>query len=169
MTQPANRSLPSKLLGVELTIWAIWIGAVWFLAVLVAPALFKWLPRPEAGLVAGRLFYMMSWYSVVMAGLLLLANMADQSMARMKWGVAAMVLVLVGSVVELAWMHPTMQTMRAAMAGADMSEVDHLRTQFGHMHAVSSVMYAIKMIGGLAWGISRFAGKGAPKWAPHPS
>ena len=53
------------LRGAELVIWAIWLGAIWFMAVLVAPGLFKWLPRPEAGLVAGRLFYMLSWYSLV--------------------------------------------------------------------------------------------------------
>lgn len=160
MTQPTNRSLPSKLLGVELTIWAIWIGAVWFLAVLVAPALFKWLPRPEAGLVAGRLFYMMSWYSVVMSGLLLIANVIDGRIGRMRWGAAALIVVLVVCVVELVWMHPTMQGMRAAMHLAEPAEVEKLRTQFGHMHAISSAMYATKMIGGLAWGISRFAGKG---------
>ena len=37
--------------GFELAMWAIWLGALWFMAILVAPGLFKWLPRPEA---AGR-------------------------------------------------------------------------------------------------------------------
>ncbi len=50
--------------GAELAFWAIWLGALWFMAILVAPGLFKWLPRPEAGLVAGRLFYMLALYSL---------------------------------------------------------------------------------------------------------
>ena len=58
--------------GFELAVWSIWVGALWMMAVLVAPALFKWLSRPEAGLVASRLFYMLAFASVVASGVLLM-------------------------------------------------------------------------------------------------
>lgn len=142
--------------GAELAAWAIWLGALWFMAILVAPGLFKWLARPEAGLVAGRLFYMLSWYSVFTSLLLLaLSNFAGELKAGLRLNAIVGVLVAV-SVLELAWLHPYMDSLRQGIAMADGDELARLRSQFGNMHAVSSVLYSVKMIGALAWGLGRF-------------
>ena len=144
------------LRGAELVIWAIWLGAIWFMAVLVAPGLFKWLPRPEAGLVAGRLFYMLSWYSLVSSFVLVaLSNTAGQFNAGLKLNLL-FVLVFVLCAFELLWLHPTMTSMRQTMTQATPDMVAALRTQFDYMHMVSSVLYSIKMVAGLVWGIGRF-------------
>ena len=66
--------------GFELAMWAIWLGALWFMAILVAPGLFKWLARADAGLVAGRLFVMLSWYSVGATVLLALLSNAGSAL-----------------------------------------------------------------------------------------
>lgn len=143
----------------ELVFWAIWLGALWFMAILVAPGLFKWLPRPEAGLVAGRLFYMLALYSAVTSAILLmLSNLAGELRAGLKVNVL-MAVILGVSVVELAWLQPYMDTLRAAMSGLEGDPLAQMRSQFGNMHAVSSVLYSIKMIGALVWGLSRFGVK----------
>lgn len=142
--------------GAELAFWAIWLGALWFMAILVAPGLFKWLPRPEAGLVAGRLFYMLALYSLVSSAVLLaLSNFAGESRASLRLN-ALMAVILAVSVVELAWLQPHMNTLREAMAGLQGDELAAMRSQFGNMHAISSVLYSVKMIGALVWGLNRF-------------
>ena len=142
--------------GAELAFWAIWLGALWFMAILVAPGLFKWLPRPEAGLVAGRLFYMLALYSLVSSAVLLtLSNFAGELRASLRLN-GLMAVVLGVSVVELAWLQPNMNTLREAMAGLQGDELAAMRSQFGNMHAISSVLYSVKMIGALVWGLNRF-------------
>ena len=142
--------------GAELAFWAIWLGALWFMAILVAPGLFKWLPRPEAGLVAGRSFYMLALYSLVSSAVLLtLSNFAGELRASLRLN-ALMAVILGVSVVELAWLQPHMNTLREAMAGLQGDELAAMRSQFGNMHAISSVLYSVKMIGALVWGLNRF-------------
>ncbi|HEX4879318.1 MAG TPA: DUF4149 domain-containing protein [Limnobacter sp.] len=145
--------------GAELALWAIWLGALWFMAILVAPGLFKWLPRPEAGLVAGRLFYMLTWFSVfVSLALLVLSNTAGELRAATKASVLMGVIAAV-CLVELAWLHPLMDGMRHAIASAEGQALAELKSRFGNMHAVSSVLYSVKMIGALVWGLSRYGVK----------
>lgn len=146
--------------GFELLMWAVWLGSLWFMAILVAPALFKWLPRPEAGLVAGRLFYMLSWYSLLVGSLMLLFSMGLAFFQRSGRALHVLALVVVGvCAVELLWLHPQMQDMRALMSTAPADQVEQIRSNFGKMHAVSSVMYSIKMIAGLLWGLGRYTVK----------
>ncbi|WP_394672877.1 DUF4149 domain-containing protein [Limnobacter sp.] len=145
--------------GAELAFWAIWLGALWFIAILVVPGLFKWLPRPEAGLVAGRLFYILALYSLVSSALLLaLSNFAGELRAGMRLNVL-MAVILAVSVVELAWLQPHMNDLRAAMSTLEGDALAAMRSQFGNMHAISSVLYSIKMIGALVWGLNRFGVK----------
>ena len=145
----------------ELAFWAIWLGALWFMAILVAPGLFKWLPRPEAGLVAGRLFYMLALYSLVTSGVLLaLSNFAGELRAGLRLNVLMLVILAV-SLLELVWLQPHMESLRAAMANLQGDELAAMRSQFGNMHAISSVLYSVKMIGALVWGLNRFGVKQA--------
>lgn len=135
--------------GTELIMWALWLGALCFLALLVAPALFRWLPRAQAGLVAGRLFYMMSWYSLLSC-LFLMAF----SKLQFKWILFG---VLAVCAFELLWLHPHMGHLRQAMQEASAEDLQALKASFGTLHIVSSVLYAIKMVGALLWGLGRFS------------
>ena len=147
--------------GAELAFWAIWLGALWFMAILVAPGLFKWLPRPEAGLVAGRLFYMLALYSLVTSSVLLaLSNFVGELRAGMRVNVL-MAVILAVSILELVWLQPHMDSLRVAMSTLQGDELAAMRSQFGNMHAISSVLYSVKMIGALVWGLNRFGVKPA--------
>jgi len=144
--------------SLEITLWAVWLGALWFLAILVAPALFKWLPRADAGLVAGRLFYMMSWYSLVMAVLLQAvaygaAGLCERASGKARFALWAVLLVCA---VELLWLHPTMQSLRETMTSVTETELEAIRAQFGRLHGVSSALYGAKAVAALVWGLSRY-------------
>lgn len=140
--------------GTELTVWAVWLGALWFLAVFVAPALFHWLPHAEAGLVASRLFHVMSWYSLLSCVLLL-----GLSKLELKWIALGVIAVCA---LELLWLHPRMGQLRQAMSIAPLEQQLVLKPLFGTLHMVSSVLYAIKMVGGLAWGVCRYSARTIP-------
>ena len=150
------------LTAIELAVWAVWLGGLWIMALLVAPALFKWLPRSEAGLVAGRLFLIFGWLSLGTPFVLWLLNglsVFEQS-GKMK-------LVLLGIVALAAAglfvLQPEMNHMRELMQVAGGDELLALKSQFGRLHGVSSVMFALQMMMGLWWGWRRFA------WGVQPN
>ena len=58
----------------ETIVQTLWVGALWTVGYLVAPALFEYLETPaEAGRIAGELFTIVTWLSMVCGALLLLA------------------------------------------------------------------------------------------------
>jgi hypothetical protein len=163
------RQLKTFSCGLEVTLWALWFGALWALALWIAPSLFKWLPRPEAGLVAGRLFYMMSWGSGLLALVLLCLAVLNQGVLLgatsnffgLRWPVLfipalLMLVVLLVVAVEIWGIHPHMRDLRQAMAQAAPELVPMLKAEFGRMHAYSTTVYAIKMMAVLVWGLLRY-------------
>ncbi len=144
------------LQGLELTLWATWLGALWFMVLLVAPGLFKWLPRPEAGLVAGRLFYMLALYSLVIGVVLLAVSNLGMDLKLSLVVNALMVIVVAISLLELTWIQPCMGKLRAVMATLEGSELTAVRRKFDCFHVLSSVLYSIKMMVALVWGLNRY-------------
>ena len=142
------------LVNIELILWAFWLGALWFLALLVAPALFKWLARPEAGLVAGRLFYLMSWASLGFSMVLIAFAALRRQVALYSLPTWCLLLVCVVSVLELAWLSPAMHSLRQAISAAvTLADADQLRSTFGQLHGAFSLLYAFKMIAVVVWGV----------------
>jgi hypothetical protein len=90
--------------------------------------------------------------------LLSLSNLAGELKAGLKMNVLMAVILFV-ALSELFWLQPHMDTLRQAMAGLQGDELANMRADFGNLHAVSSVLYSIKMIGALAWGLGRFSVK----------
>ncbi|MFN7834525.1 MAG: DUF4149 domain-containing protein [Burkholderiaceae bacterium] len=140
---------------VEFTLWAIWLGGMWTLALLVAPALFKWLPRPEAGLVARRLFMIYGWLGLVLPLAFYLLARPNVS-AWSRWQIAALVSVAGLAGVGLFVIHPQMVRLAHDMVTASAGEGASLNRQFGRWHAVSSVLFSLQMLIGLWWGWRRF-------------
>jgi hypothetical protein len=139
----------------ELSIWAIWFGGLWMMALLVAPALFKWLPRPEAGLVAGRLFFLLSCLSVVVTPtLLLLAKLSGFSIQRIH--VLGLLTIVAVALLGLLVVQPHMNQIRTLMLAASGDELVALKKTFGRLHGLSSVMFSVQMLLGLWWGCTRF-------------
>ena len=182
------RQLKTFLCGLELALWALCLGALWGLALWVAPSLFKWLPRPEAALVAARLFYMAAWgagFVALLLPLLAVFNKAtamrgmaapkpnakhaqhflQQTIFSLRWPLGLMALVLAAVAVELWCIHPHMKALRHTMAEAAPALVPVLKAEFARMHAYSATVYAVKMVGMLVWGLLRYGQRGAHKGA----
>lgn len=148
----------SRLLsGIEATAVTLWVGGLWAIGYLAAPMLFATIPdRMLAGAVAGRLFVGIAWIGIA-CGILLLALHALRKRgaiatgARQSWLVAAMlVLVLAGHF----GVQPVLQRLKDEVAPAPVMESPN-RTAFGRWHGVSSGIYLVQSLLGLALVVMR--------------
>lgn len=123
----------------------IWVGGMWVIGYVVAPVLFKMLERQVAGSVAGQLFTIMSYIGLI-CGILLLASMLYRSgfSNLLQWRVLVLIGMLVIILIGQFVLQPMMAELKAAGLTADM------RTQFGRLHGISSLLFMINSIAGLA-------------------
>ncbi|UCC13785.1 MAG: DUF4149 domain-containing protein [Gammaproteobacteria bacterium] len=129
-----------RALGVgEQLLQTLWVGCLWTVGYLVAPVLFAELDsNAQAGQVAGTLFTLVTWLSLVCGGLLLLTlnlNGAD----RLRGFVIVAMLVLVCA---NEW------GIRPAMEAARLPD-GTTGPRFGLLHGVSATMYLVTSLTGL--------------------
>ena len=137
------KALP-RLRTLVVTLWA---GSLWTVGYLVAPVLFATLPdRSRAGSIAGSLFRAQAWLSLACGLLLLLLvwlhKTADIKRTTSVLIVAMLVCVLVG----YFGLQPFMAEIRAIAAshGGEMDEA--LRSRFGLLHGVASIIYLVQSL-----------------------
>lgn len=126
----------------------LWVGGLWAIGYIVAPTLFASLDdRALAGQLAGKMFYIIALVGMVAAPLLLLRRAVSSGVAAalrqwQSWVLAAMlVLVAVGLLV----LQPMMQDLKAqGLQGAEAAAA------FGRLHGISSALYLLTSLGGLA-------------------
>ncbi|SAK41718.1 DUF4149 domain-containing protein [Caballeronia ptereochthonis] len=131
----------------------VWVGSLLTLGLIAAPVLFSMLDRTSAGSVAAQLFRIEAIIGVVSALILILignrfvkSGVADYK--RVRWIVAVMLLcVLIG----YFGLQPFMNSLRMAAqeAGMDLANSPYAK-QFGMLHGVSSAIYLIECLFGLA-------------------
>ena len=126
-----------------------WVGSLWTVGYLVAPTLFITLSdRVLAGTIAGRLFRVEAWLSLVAGAFLLLlfllrgaSNPPYRVMFKL---VAAMVLC---TLIGYFALQPFMAALREAAAGGAMEGA--ARTRFGLLHGVASAIYLVQSLLGI--------------------
>ncbi|BAN23689.1 DUF4149 domain-containing protein [Caballeronia insecticola] len=131
----------------------IWVGSLLTLGLVAAPVLFSMLDRTSAGSVAAQLFRIEAIIGVVCALVLIVignrfvkSGIADYK--RVRWIAAVMLLcVLLGYFA----LQPFMNSLRMAAqeAGTELANSPYAR-QFGILHGVSSAIYLIECLFGLA-------------------
>lgn len=118
----------------EKLIQTVWVGALWSVGYIAAPALFAHLDSATAGRVAGELFTVVTWLSMVCGVLLLLATRGmdhSSGAARLRVRLIPLMMALVGS---SEWIvRPLMEAARLpdGTPGAG----------FGMWHGVSALLY----------------------------
>jgi len=127
----------------EALLQTLWVGALWTVGYLVAPALFEYLDTSaEAGFVAGRLFTIVTWLSMVCGGLLLVATARGDGPRRstvLRVSVILVMLVLLGA---SEWIvRPLMEAARLP----DGTPGDG----FGMLHGISATLYLVASLGGV--------------------
>ncbi len=147
------RDLPRQLAALCVTLW---VGGMWMLGYVVVPVLFRALPdRQLAGMVAGHLFTMLAYIGIACALYLLVFRVQRSGPAALRssaFRVTAvmLLLVLVGQFV----LQPLLADLKAQALPLDVMQ-SVLAAQFKTRHAVSSILYLIQSILGIALVLDR--------------
>ena len=140
---------------------ALWVGSLITIGYIVAPALFITLEDPQAaGAVAGGLFYVESTISMVTGVLLLvLANLlVKRGLNRyraVRWFLLVMLLAAAGNAFIT---QPMMDALRQEAIELGLAVMQSPMAQsFKRLHGVSSVLYLLQSLFGLAilWRVSK--------------
>ena len=132
----------------EKIILTLWVGGMWATGYIVAPVLFKMLDKSLAGNIAGELFTLIS-YLGLFSGFFLIINMIYRDGFHKDhwqlWLLAGMlVLIIIG--------HFILQPIMAELKTVGLTELN--QGEFARLHGISSVLYLINSIAGLALVVS---------------
>ena len=137
------KALP-RLRTLVVTLWA---GSLWTVGYLVAPVRFATLPdRSLAGSIAGSLFRAQAWLSLACGLLLLLLVWLNKTADIKRTTSVLIVAMLVCVLVGYFGLQPFMAEIRAIAAshGGEMDEA--LRSRFGLLHGVASIIYLVQSL-----------------------
>ena len=126
---------------------SLWAGSLWTVGYLVAPVLFATLPdRSLAGSIAGSLFRAQAWLSLACGLLLLLLVWLNKTADIKRTTSVLIVAMLVCVLVDYFGLQPFMAEIRAIAAshGGEMDEA--LRSRFGLLHGVASIIYLVQSL-----------------------
>jgi len=132
-----------RILAGERILLSLWVGGLWAIGYIVAPALFANLEdRALAGTLAGVMFDIIAWVGLVCASLLLLANQLRHPGCRFNWRALVLLVMLALIVVGKFILAPMIAELRDAgsVASAD----------FARLHGAASVIYLVNSLLGLA-------------------
>ncbi len=125
----------------------LWAGSLWTVGYLAAPLLFLTLPdRMLAGTIAGTLFRAEAWVSLVCGTLLLALFRADSYLSSRNTLTRLVIGMLLCVLIGYFGLQPFMAEIRqaAAQAGGVMDEA--MRSRFGMLHGVASVIYLLQSL-----------------------
>lgn len=124
-----------------------WIGGLWCVGVLVAPALFHTMARPEAGMLAGVIFTWMAWAGIACGSFLLIHAGWKQGFRVVQslafWLVLAM---LACTIVNHFAVSPIIVQLKS---GASQVALGMFGGGFSTWHTISSLIYLAQCVLGL--------------------
>ena len=131
----------------RLLIATVWCGSLWTIGYLVAPTVFATLAdRVLAGSIAGSLFRIEAWLSLVAGALLLLIEFRSVPAGRRgRRHVIAIAGMLACTVFGYFGIQPFMAELKAAAGPGGLMAPD-LRARFGMLHGVSSAFYLVQSL-----------------------
>lgn len=141
------RRLADALFSVTLTLW---VGGLWAIGYLVAPTLFATLAdRQLAGMLAGKLFTLMSWVGLGCATYLMLFMLVRVGVLALKrWVFWMLFVMLMLTLASLFGIQPLMAQLKADALPREVME-SVVRDRFAVWHGVSSVLYLMQSLLGL--------------------
>lgn len=136
-----------------LAAWALvlWVGGLWAVGYLAAPTLFYSLDdRMLAGMLAGKMFGYIAWVGLVCGAWLLIFRLGRLGGAALRQGFFWIVLVmLLLSLAQQFGIQPVLQQLKDQAMPKDVME-SLFRDRFAAWHGVSSAVYLIQSLLGLA-------------------
>lgn len=133
----------ARLLAGERILLTLWVGGLWAIGYIVAPALFANLEdRAQAGTLAGVMFEIVAYIGMVCAVLLLIFNQLRNPQRRANWRAVVLLVMLLLVAVGQFVLAPMMADIRV-------SESADTRA-FAVLHGAASIVYLINSVLGLA-------------------
>ncbi len=131
----------------RLLIVTVWAGSLWTVGYLAAPTLFATLPdRVLAGTAAGSLFRVEAWVSVacglLLLGLYTVTRELDERRTLIRLTLAMLACTLLG----YFGLQPFMAEIREAAAANGGVMDAAMRSRFGMLHGVASVIYLVQSV-----------------------
>lgn len=124
-----------------------WAGSLWTVGYLAAPLLFATLPdRVLAGTIAGSLFRAEAWLSLACGILLLAIFRADTNLPSRTTCLRIVIGMLLCVVIGYFGLQPFMAEIRAAAAQSGGVMDDAMRSRFGLLHGVASLIYLLQSV-----------------------
>ena len=137
----------------EKILLTIWVGAMWSVGYIVAPVLFQMLDKPVAGNVAGQLFTIISYLGLFAAVALIINILMQYGFNRSHWQLWVLIGMLLIIIIGQFFITPMMQELKAAGLTGENA------TRFGRLHGVSSALFLVNSLAGLALVISGLSKK----------
>ncbi len=144
----------------EQVILTAWVGGLWAIGYLAAPVLFKVLDdRRMAGELAGQMFKIIAIVGLVCGVVLLIAALQRHGAKWLRaWRVWTLVVMLVLVAIGLFVLQPMIQDVKAL----GLVEGSEQARRFGMLHGMSSLLYLLTSVGGLALVACGLVPRGAP-------
>lgn len=140
---------------------ALWVGGLLAMGYLVAPLLFSQLAdRSLAGSVAGTMFSAMAWVGLACGSYLLLFVLAGKGWRAIQSGVFWIVLLMLALTAAGHFgVQPILAQLKADALPRQVME-SALRDRFSTWHGVSSALYLVQTLLGIALAVLQERGKG---------
>ena len=131
----------------ERILLTLWVGGMWAIGYIVAPTLFATLDdRALAGMLAGRMFTIMSYIGLVCGTGLLLSQLMYPLFAKIRqWRIWLIVAMLLITVIGEFILQPQMAVLKAA----GIAEGSEAAKQFASLHGVASILFLANSLAGL--------------------
>lgn len=131
----------------ERLLLTLWVGALWAIGYLAVPVLFALLEdRALAGMLAGRMFSLVSYLGLVCGGVLLAGTVLRHGRAAWRGLRAGLLLVMLSLVVAGEF---GLQPLMAQLKAGGLAEGSVQAAQFARLHGIASLLYLINSLCGL--------------------
>lgn len=132
----------------EKILLTIWVGGMWATGYIVTPVLFQMLEKSVAGNVAGQLFTIVSYVGIFSAVALIVNVLLQYGFNRRHWQLWTLIAMLIVIIVAQFVFQPMMEELKAAgLTGEN-------KSQFGRLHGITSTLFLINSLAGLALVVS---------------
>ncbi len=142
--------LSALLPRLRILLATFWTGSLWTVGYVVAPVLFSTLSdRTLAGTLAGAVFRAQAWISLVCGATLLAIVWADKQNLSRSVLIKLVISMLACTLIGYFGLQPYMAELRAIAAQSGGIMDDAMRTRFGVLHGVASVIYLLHSLLGV--------------------
>jgi hypothetical protein len=142
--------LPVLIPRLRVLLVTFWVGSAWTIGYVIAPLLFATLTdRAQAGTLAGLFFKAEAWISLICGVSLLAILLAEREHPTRIVQIKLVIAMMLCAVIGYFGLQPYMAELRAIAAQSGGIMDDAMRTRFGVLHGVASVIYLLHSLLGV--------------------